>query len=368
MKKIIGVLTALAAALGFAVIAAPVAASAATTPDEFCWVVTETVHHDAVGDATIPNPSYVPAQPEIPAVTHTEWKYVKIAGPGELWLNNDTNKYVDSNGNAAQLGDWPIYERTQKTRVVEDSPAIPAVPAVGEPTIPNPNYVEAYDEEVEVGERCAVTVNWQTTFLNDNPQNAGDVSWPQPFLAFGADYVPECGVQVQQDDYEGWRADIDAVLADDSLHDNPIEDSSIVKDWRFLDGGECAPVLPEPKVTVTETEWEGVLVSCEVPEAEWTRVVTTTTTPWINVGDPHSGWTQVLDTEHATSESVPEHQTVVYDGDDCVTEEPPTEEPPTKVSTPEKELAYPGFYEDNTQLSLTALWAAGLLAVGTTLY
>jgi len=102
-----------------------------------------------VGKPTIivtkPNPDYVPAVAEVPEQSHTDfhakryvvdapaqeavyatqWKYVKHGGKGEVWVDNDSAKYVDSNGNPAEWGDWPIYERTQKTRQVEVSPAVP---------------------------------------------------------------------------------------------------------------------------------------------------------------------------------------------------------------------------------------------------
>lgn len=118
------------------------------------------------------NPDYVAAVPESSyivhheaetkfheEVSHTEWKYVKLVGPGEIWLDNDTHKRVDGNGNKAEFGDWPIYQRTQDTRKVVDQEAytetikeaydetvvVPGTPAQGEPTvwvtIDNPDYV-----------------------------------------------------------------------------------------------------------------------------------------------------------------------------------------------------------------------------------
>src|SRR5690606_370132 len=126
------------------------------------------------------------------------------------------------------------------------------VPAIGDPTI-----------EVQVDETCTVTVNWITTFLISDPQNASHVSWPQQFAGFGSDYVPACGVQIQQDIYTGSRAVIDAVLEDDMLDGNPIEDSHIIQSWKFLDGGECAPEVPQPEVVIGE--WSEGSVSCDVP-------------------------------------------------------------------------------------------------------
>lgn len=95
----------------------------------------------AVGTPTIivtkPNPAYVPAVAEIPEVSHTDyvakryvidqhaqpavtktqWRYVKNGGYGEVWLDSNAEQKVKINGH------W--YERTSKTRTVEVTPAQP---------------------------------------------------------------------------------------------------------------------------------------------------------------------------------------------------------------------------------------------------
>ncbi len=133
--------------------------------------------------------------------------------------------------------------------------------------------------------------------------------------------------------------------------------------------GEQPPVIPpqpEPKVTVTYSEFGGGEPSCEEPTVTWTRTKTTTTTPYKLAGIE---W--VLDTENATSVTVTDEvtETHEYDGD-CElppTDPPVTEEPPvTELPTPEPsdELAYTGA-SDNTPLGLAGL---GLLLAGAAVF
>lgn len=112
------------------------------------------ITHPAVGTPTIivENPDYVPAVDPIPATYGTEWKYTKHGGHGFLWLDNDTYKYAFPDGtgtNTKPKGKNVVYyERTQHTRQVELTPAVPGVPAQGEPTIEieNPDYVPEWIE------------------------------------------------------------------------------------------------------------------------------------------------------------------------------------------------------------------------------
>jgi hypothetical protein len=97
MKKIISALAALAVGLGLAVVAVPLAASAHT------WQVRDTCEALSVNltnyAGIVPGTDPVPEQSHVvhheaeymhhDAVTKTQWKYVKIAGLGELWLDND---------------------------------------------------------------------------------------------------------------------------------------------------------------------------------------------------------------------------------------------------------------------------------------
>lgn len=348
MKKILSASLAAALLGGGLVLATASSASAATVPDESCQAVFETQ----------PNPDYIPEVPEIshvevvvdtpevPEVSHTEYLYKQLITGKEKWLDSLTWN--------PGLGWYYAHE----TRVVVDVPYQPAVtheetvidqayqPAVGDPTI-----------QVQTGEHCEVWVTWQTTFLTENPQGANDVTWPQSFIGIGQ-IAPVCDQQVQQDRYVGSREAIDAILADDTLDGLPPEDSGVVTSWVLVDGGVCAPEPNAPDVVVSYGEFGGDTPTCEVPEVTWTRERTTVTTPYVVVGDPHSGWSQVLDTENATTVVDTDEVTEVhvYDGD-CTP--PATEQPetPVKASSTSQELAQTG-------TDLTPLWAAlgGLIA------
>lgn len=181
------------------------------TPEE---ETVTTIQHPAIGEptVTVANPDYVPAVPgfystvnnpeyvaevpayetivhheavvvDHPAIVHTEWKYVKHGGPGEIWSTSNDFKYIKANGEGSNSKPHHgvYYERTSKTQVIVEqeayteviSPAwdevvvIPAIPAIGEPTIEvwiesvdaigdshisveNPDYVPAWTEEVIV--------------------------------------------------------------------------------------------------------------------------------------------------------------------------------------------------------------------------
>lgn len=341
---------------GALVFAAPTVANAATTPDEFCQAVYETQ----------PNLDYIPEQPEVShvvtvvdspevaEVSHTEYLYKQLITGKQKWLDSLTwnpglGWYYA--GETRTVVDVPYQPAVTHEETIIDTPY---APAIGEPTI-----------QVQTGELCEVWVTWSTSFLVSNPQNANDVAWPQTFLGFGQ-IAPECGVQVQQDHYVGSREAIDAVLADDTLDGLPPEDSGVVTPgWVFVDGGVCAPEPQEPSVVVTYGEFGGDEPTCEVPEVTWTRERTTVTTPYIVVGDPHTGWSQVLDTEHATTVVDVDEVTEVhsYDGE-CVSENPPSEEPPTSTPIPatpvNDELAYTGARGD----SLLTGTLLGLVVVG----
>lgn len=380
MKKILSASLAAALLGGGLVLATASSASAATVPDELCQPVYETVHHDAVGEPTIPNPAYVPEvpeishieiivdSPEVPEISHTEYLYRQLITGKEKWLDSLTWN--------PGLG----WYYTGQTRVVVDQAYQPAVtheetvidqayqPAVGEPTIPNPEYQAAYDEQVQTGETCDIWVTWETEFLVDDPQNADDVAWPQTFIGFGQ-IAPACDQQVQQDRYVGDREAIQAILADDTLDGLPPEDSGVVTSWVFVDGGTCAPEPQEPQVIVTYGEFGGAEPSCETPEVTWTRERTTVTTPYIVVGDAHTGWSQVLDTEHATTITETDDETLVveYDGD-CTPAPAPEPETPAKAASASDELAHTG--TDGGALlwwvaaAVTFMLAGGVFTVG----
>lgn len=228
------------AAVSTALVAAPLAATAAnatplTVPDDYCTTTYTTVNHAAVGEPTISNPDYVAAVGAVPEVSVIEYLYVQKTAGEEKW--QDSPDWNPGKG----------WDYTGTTRSTVITPGVPAVPAVGEPTIPNPDYVAAYDTEEATGEWCAGWFTSLTTYLTANPQGADDVSWPQTILGAGK-LVSECGTQVQQDYWAGTREQINAILADGQLTrpDGTPEDSQVVRDWEFADGGDCPPVVEEP--------------------------------------------------------------------------------------------------------------------------
>lgn len=104
----------------------------------------ETVHHDAIGTPTIPNPDYKPAVPGKDAVPTTyvqEYKYVQHITGNVKWL-------TDAHWNPGFGWTGPVDHRDTTTVLVKGTPAVPAQPAVGTPTIPNPAYKAAWDEKV----------------------------------------------------------------------------------------------------------------------------------------------------------------------------------------------------------------------------
>jgi hypothetical protein len=115
---------------------------------------------------------------------------------------------------------------------------------------------------------------WQTSLAGETnpPTNGSHVTWPQTYVGAGQIAPTQCGVWYQQDLYEGTREAIDAVLADGHLTDTPgpgYEDAGLVKDWRFVYGGDCP--VPEPSVTFSH-----VVPTCEAPGSV---AVTTTEIP-----------------------------------------------------------------------------------------
>jgi len=123
------------------------------------WVV-DVEAQPAQGTPTIviPNPDYAPGWTETiehPAEYKTLWKYTKHGGHGFIWLDNDTWKYVDSDGNGYNKKPGKgvtYYERTQHTKKEKVKDAWTETiehPAQGEPTIEvdNPDYVPAVEEQ-----------------------------------------------------------------------------------------------------------------------------------------------------------------------------------------------------------------------------
>lgn len=312
-----------ALAIAGALTAVPVAAYATplTVPDDYCTTTYTTVNHAAVGEPTIPNPGYVPAVDAVSEVSVTEYLYVQQATEKEKW--QDSPDWNPGKG-------W-TYTGTTRSTIL--TPGTPGTPAVGEPTIPNPEYVAAYDTEEPTGEWCEGWFTSLTTYLNANPQGADDVSWPQTIIGAGK-LAPECGTQVQQDYWAGTREQINAILADGQLTrpGGTPEDSQVVRDWEFADGGECPPVVPEKPTPrpwsdqrddftcdiVTEYRAEGYY--------DWTLVANT----WVENADPTV----------TTSTTTPRATTLEERlGRNC--DQPPTEEPPVVVPPVEPPVVTP---------------------------
>lgn len=81
--------------------------------------------------------------------------------------------------------------------------------------------------------------------------------FPQTYVGPGQLYPKTCGVWYQQDYYQGTSQQIASVLADGKLtwnsRTNQAEDSSIVKQWSFVNGGQCSKPTPSPTPTPTPT-------------------------------------------------------------------------------------------------------------------
>jgi hypothetical protein len=250
---------------------------------------TETI--PAVGTPTIEidNPDYVQAWTEAvdhPAVTHVEYKW-------KSW-NWSTFDY-DYQWATTDPGRWwePVYEHgwplVQKSRVVVDTEAWTEYiehPAVGTPkiTVPNPDYVP--EQIIEHQAVVCPTIVWQwhtwQTSLKDGvitPLNGGHVTWPQSYVGAGK-LTPPCGVWYQQDLYKGTSDAIAALYADDELVILPngkYEDHALVRDWKFVYGGDCTEEQPgdvpvDPAVFTAPTcDAPGTLEGVDTDDYEWIR-------------------------------------------------------------------------------------------------
>lgn len=123
------------------------------------WVIdVEAQPEQGTPTIVIPNPDYVPGWTETiehPAEYKTLWKYTKHGGHGFIWVDNDTWKYIDSDGNGSDKKPGKgvtYYERTQHTKQEKVKNAWTETiehPAQGEETIEvtNPDYVPAVEEQ-----------------------------------------------------------------------------------------------------------------------------------------------------------------------------------------------------------------------------
>lgn len=355
MKKILAALTALAFGSGLALVAVamPASATTPTIPDAYCSPVFETQ----------PNPDYIPEvleishveivtdSPEILEVSHTEYLYKQLVTGKTKWQDSLTWN--------PGLG-WYYAHETRSVIDVAYSPAVTheetiidvAYQApVGEPTI-----------EVQTGEWCEGWWTSQTTFLNENPQGADDVSWPQTILGAGK-LAAECGQQLQLDFWAGTRAQIEAIIADGQLSrvDGTPEDSQVVKAWEFAEGPVCVPVKPEPRPYSDQ----GSEFTCELV-TEWTEEgvfdLTLIENVWVE--------NELPTFERHSTERVPTEAELLARGcveaeEPPVVNEPPVEEPvtPAKVSTPDG-LAYTSL---NPGVSWALMAALAALIAGSTI-
>jgi hypothetical protein len=339
-KRIIAIAAVLGLGAGLAVLSAPLAASATVSaPAEYCIAITETqpnpayvpevleISHEIV---VVDSPA-IPGTPEIPEISHTQYQYKQLItgkikwldtfdwNPGLGWYYTGQTQVVIDQAYVPAVPEIPAVTHTE---IVIDTPY---QPAIGEPTI-----------EVPTGDfTCTnLPVTWQSPTYDPNASGWSTVGKPQSFIGIG--YLPAeaCETTRQHDNYSGLWSAISALWADSYLTDNngTPEDSSLVQSWSFTHGGYCMPETPEP--TVEYGEWSVGEVNCEVPDGIEEREVYTTT--YTVVGDAETGYTITSDTVTTT-----EPREIHYDGDCTVVEEPPVEEPPV-VTTSDDELAYTG--------------------------
>lgn len=154
------------------------------------FVPEQYIEHPAEGEPTIPNPDYIPAKDAVyetvqhpaeyktvhheaeyttvehPAVTHTEWEYKHFITQKTKW-KADPNWNADWNphsigwfktGNTKDVVDTPAWSEQVLVKDAWDEEVLvkdawdeevlvsEATPAVGEETIPNPNYKAPWTE------------------------------------------------------------------------------------------------------------------------------------------------------------------------------------------------------------------------------
>ena len=128
-----------------------------------------TIHHDAVPETfttvrhaavpetfrTVPHDAVTHVVHHV-AVIHTEWKYAEHSGPHQMWLHNDTYKYVKDGVGTDQKPDYgTYYERTSVTKVVIDTAAYDETVidhAAYNEQVGNHDGVAAYDTQVGNGD------------------------------------------------------------------------------------------------------------------------------------------------------------------------------------------------------------------------
>lgn len=241
MRKIVTIMAALGVVIGAGVFATTANAdvvhgsSQDCTPADAVIAVEEVSHMETVVD-----------EPAVEEVSHTEWKYSKHGGEGFVWLNNDTFKYVDKDGNGydkwweVPLHKYPFYERTQNTRVVIDVEAKPAVT----------HEVKVIDVEAVEGREAILCewYTWDTNAWTPDATDAATVNWPQTLVGAGQIEPTVCETTYQQDLYRGTRAEIDAILDGSELTHG--EDFGAVKAWVVVSTDECLPDVASASITI----------------------------------------------------------------------------------------------------------------------
>ncbi len=281
-------LGAMAGVAGLILAASPASAVVACVPVPGVDAVPATPGSPAVGDPTIPNPDYVPA---VAGVYGTEYLWGKD-------YNFSTHVWGSQQWSAAKpgIGWWALpFGGTQSQRPYTITEP---VDAVGDPTIPNPDYVPAVAPTNGSPAVPAILCEWYTWDVHGYFPSASvgeDVNWPQDLVGQGQISPQQCGVTYQQDLYRGTRDEIDAVVGDGLLtYSGQAEDHALVQSWHFVSSDACGD---GDKYTTTDPEVWGA------PTCEDTTVYGTQTV---------HHWKYVLNTNTHVFD-------VVADGPDTVT-------------------------------------------------
>ncbi|WP_127794438.1 hypothetical protein [Agromyces sp. LHK192] len=152
MKKLIASAAATAMLAGGLVALAAVAPAAAETAASAASATCEVLSVDLAGYAERPvvgepqlevaNPAYVPAVPAVAEVSHVDVEYQTIV---KLFPLRVEKRWAHKDSGATVIYDWRLWFATGKTAKHVDVAAVPAKPAVGEPTmlVDNPDFVAA---------------------------------------------------------------------------------------------------------------------------------------------------------------------------------------------------------------------------------
>lgn len=367
-RIIAGAAAAALATVGLLAVAAP---ASATYGGEVCtpsaaW--TEVVEIPAVGEPTltVENPDYVPAVPgvpaqgeptisvevsnpdyraPVPAVTKTEYLYKQLVTGKEKWLDSLTwnpglgwyyahqERVVEVTPAQPAVGTPTIWVNQPNPYYV---PAVPEVPAVGEPTIstPNPDYVPASTENIE---HPAVTCPtgpghnangeatcgaWSITLYNQ--QDEGYEARTASFVVYiDGEFDQAYAVA------GGEQETISGTFPEDSGNHQVIVRTGAAQGDEFVFSldvtSDCIVAQPEPEI-VTEQATPEIPCDAEVGD-EIATTTTVTTTPYVLSEGAWVPGEPVVTTEDSTY--------VVTEADVAALEEcPVTPTEPTTPTTP----------------------------------